>query len=377
MTRRRRWLGWLGGLAAFGPLGTAPTLAQPSFSPRLRPALPEALRQQREAWLAQARAALAQGEAAEAEALFERGTQALHAADSELGQVLAVMQQGEYRRACALAAHCAGVHPDAPAAAALYAWLLHLGGQGDFARRVLAQAQGRTPDAALLEAVSQAIVRGEALPPPPLRHSAAHGGPQALGEAPPEGAGVRATACRLGDAGAPTLAPAAACDGLRALWLRDGLGRTWAAERDAGRTAPPGLCWLRARGAAPGAPQLAPLTPRDAFPGSPAYALQFAPSDDAQPAWPQLQMGFLGAAEAGGMRRLGLSLPAGPLGGPVLDGQGRLVGLALGRPDAPARLVPASALALGAGPASAGPAALPLDALYERTLPQVLQVIGG
>ncbi len=47
------------------------------------------------------------------------------------------MQAGEYRRALSFGAHAAGAHRDFPAATALYAWLLYVGGQDAFAARRL------------------------------------------------------------------------------------------------------------------------------------------------------------------------------------------------------------------------------------------------
>jgi len=60
-----------------------------------------------------------------------------HVAQTEIGEALAFMQAGEYRRALALASHVAGGHPDAPGGAALYAQLLELGGLGQVAARVV------------------------------------------------------------------------------------------------------------------------------------------------------------------------------------------------------------------------------------------------
>jgi hypothetical protein len=54
--------------------------------------------------------------------------------------------------------------------------------------------------------------------------------------------------------------------------------------------------------------------PRDAFAGSAAFALEYPAADNAAPAWPVLRVGFIGR------RTLGIELPPGPGGGPVLDG---------------------------------------------------------
>ena len=79
---------------------------------------------ERAALLDAAEAALARGDTEAALAGFERAAGMLHAPDTEMGLVRSQMQAGQYRRALAFAAHTAGAHLEAPAASALYAWLL-------------------------------------------------------------------------------------------------------------------------------------------------------------------------------------------------------------------------------------------------------------
>ena len=85
-----------------------------------------------------------------------------------------------------------------------------------------------------------------------------------------------------------------------------------------------------------------------------------------------------------GARLLGIDMPAGPRGGPVFDGAGQFIGLALpgifGKGGD--RLVAASQLnrALGSvlvfAPATAGPTPRePVDKIYEASLRSALQVI--
>ena len=96
---------------------------------------------EREALLAQAERELARGDAASAIGVLDRAAMMLHAADTEMALVRAYLQAGEYRRALAFCAHTAGAHRETAEPSALYAWLLHLGGQSAFARRTLAEAR--------------------------------------------------------------------------------------------------------------------------------------------------------------------------------------------------------------------------------------------
>lgn len=329
---------------------------------------------ERERLLADAEAALARGDVAAASAGFERAAASEHAADIELGIVRCHMQAGDYRRALAFASHVAGAHGSAAEGAACYAWLLHVGGQGEQALRVLQQARARGALPALLDMVARRLhdpgMTASALP---LRLA-----PYALGAALPAEARLCGTALLAGDGGA-ALAPLSAVGEptRERLWLRDGLGRTCVA-RVSLRDPATGLALLQL--AEPLGAGVAPplLAARDAFPGSPAFALGHA-GGAAEPAWPLLQPGFLGAA-TDGRQRLGIRLAPDAHRGPVFDAAGRLVGFALQAGDGDDRLVGAGALAARFGgrfpraPAGAAPR-MPVDALYERGLRWGLQLI--
>jgi hypothetical protein len=292
------------------------------------------------------------------------------------------MQAGEYRRALAFAAHTAVAHPEVGAGAALYAWLLHLGGQDGFARQTLEQARARLPgDTGLrraAERIEAGLPGGRDLPAAPIDRLA----PYAVGEAVPPQARVVGGALLLAD-GRRAIAPLASlADAAQApIWLRDGLGHTVRAEiiaSDPGN----GLALLRL------APPLAEppgwtLAPREAFPGSPGFAVGFARDDSAEPAWPRLDIGFIGMPLPGSEQRsLGIAVPAGSSGAPVVDNAGRLVGIALpAGTDGRARLGGITAIAALAGlalpPGSAATSALPVDELYERGLRTALQLIAA
>ena len=115
------------------------------------------LMKERAAQLDAAEAALARGDTDAALAGFERAAGMLHAPDTEMGLVRSQMQAGQYRRALAFAAHTAGAHLEAPAASALYAWLLRVGGQEAYARQVLDAAAQRSAGNEVLGATQRAF----------------------------------------------------------------------------------------------------------------------------------------------------------------------------------------------------------------------------
>jgi len=121
---------------------------------------------------------------------------------------------------------------------------------------------------------------------------------------------------------------------------------------------------------------------RDPFPGSPGYAAEFRPDPHARPAWPWLRSGFQGAVDArSGQRMLGIEMPPGPRGGPVLDAAGQWCGVAQHRGGVD-RMLPVSALRTAFGPWIGAPAAdaaqrpqAAVDEVYEGALRMTLQVI--
>lgn len=358
---------------------------------------------------------LAAGSSAAAQEVFDRAALMQHAPDTEAALVRSHLQAGDYRRALAFGAHAAGAHRrEWPAGSALYAWLLHVGGQAVVARRFLDDALALAPDdAALLAARSE-------LASPWPRATGVLGGqawralrlaPYAHGQAVPAGAGVVGSAT-LVDAGRRALMPSAllpsallpsaplpstllpgtwrpAAAQLPAtvpgdesapplLWLRNGLGQTVAARVEA---IEPGLgvAVLRLATPLPAAGWL--LAPQSPFGGSPGYLVEYSPDGQGEAAWPVLRQGFFArATTAPGPRALGIDAPAGPRGGPVVDAGGRLAGLAVSDGAGTDRLIPITALAGWLGALPPQPAALPVPpaetaAVYEQALRGVLQVL--
>jgi Trypsin-like peptidase domain len=338
-------------------------------SQAMPPALP--------ALLVRAEAALKAGDSNMARDAFEQAAALRHAADIEIGWVRAQMQAGEYRRALAFAAHIAGAHPHEGQGAALYAWLLFLGGQEAVARDALGRAELRLPGDALLSSVKTRLAAASAAPP-----DAPFFAPQSLGDSVPAQARAVGNAILLPDA-RHAIVPLALLEGGGALWLRNGLGRTVRAELLRSDAAS-GLAVLQL--ATPlDAPATLALAPREPFPGSPGLVVGYRAEADALPAWPKLSAGFLGGVMPGAtQRRLGIEVPAGSAGSPVFDAAGRLVGIVLpaGAPGQPglgrvAALGAVAGLEPSAPVASPASPAMPLDQLYERALRSSLQLIRG
>lgn len=373
-----------------------------------------ASRAQRLRLLTEGEAALRAGEVDKAQAAFDQAALMTHDADTELGLLRTQMQAGAYRQALAFAAHTAGVHLDEPDGAVFYAWLLNWGGHVALAEQTLQQAERRMPDAVrgqgaqTLHALrkqwaagSMWPAAGEPVQPGASSDTASHGllrlFPYATGAVTPPAAVVCASATLLAD-GRHALVPLAAVDApsgsepsTHAIWLRNGLGHTVAA-RVRQREADWGVALLSLDDPLPVPPRtVAPA--RDAFAGSPVYALDAVAAPQGQPAWPVMRAGFLGMAMASGAQRLGAELPgAGPRGGPAYDAGGRLIGMVRGALMGASSgdvLIPIGALrarfgALAADPAGARfgppdsaprPAPMGADEVYERAMKTTLQVL--
>jgi hypothetical protein len=335
--------------------------------------------------LVRGESALKAGDAVAARGAFEQAAALRHTADIEIGWVRAQMQAGEYRRALAFAAHIAGAHPHEGRGAALYAWLLFLGGQEAVARDALDRAQLRLPGDVLLSGVKTRVAGERAASPvasPVASSDAPFFAPQPLGDRVPAQARSVGNAILLPDA-RHAIVPLALLEGGGSLWLRNGLGRTSRAELLRSDAAS-GLAVLHL--ATPlDAPAPLALAPREPFPGSPGLVVGYRAEPGALPAWPKLSTGFLGGLMPDSpQRRLGIDVPAGSAGSPVFDAAGRLAGVVLppgaqGQPGLGrvASLGAVAGLELPAPAASPMPPAMPLDQVYERALRSSLQLIRG
>lgn len=318
---------------------------------------------------------------------FEGAALMAHSADSEIGLVRTYMQSGAYRRALAFCAHTAGAHLDAVEGSALYAWLLHMGGQAGIAQLLLIDTQARVPGNPLLKSVQRQLRSGKPKATPDLLVLPYRMAPYGAAKALPPNARVAGSGLLLQD-GKHALVPLNLVPHSAKLWLRNGLGQLAEARLEQPLTG--GVALLSLSRALP-VPENMLISGATAFPGSVGFAVEYVPTVDSAPAWPLLRSGFLGGVSVGmNERKLGIEMPAGPRGGPVFDAAGRLIGLALpasaGLSD---RLVSISELvhALGSGsgkgapvrldttaPAGAAPTAA-VDMIYETSLKATLQVI--
>lgn len=313
-------------------------------------------------------AALQRGESQQALDAFERAAMLRHSAPIEIGIVRSLMQMGAYRRALGFAGHTAFAHPESHDGAALYALLLRLGGQAPVAQRLVEAGLQRAPD-------DVALARARAVLVAPLADERV----QALTALAPSGHSVPAQATAIGNAtllpdGRQALVPLTQLPADGALWVRNGLGHTVRAERHR-VDAQAGVAVLRLAEAMD-APQSALRRP---FPGTPAFVVAFERAST----WPQLHSGFLGnmASDVGG-QWLGVDAGAHSAGAAVLDGSGRLLGMALpAAGDGRLRfigLAAASPLLPVAQPIEAPPsAARAIDEIYERGLRSALQLIAA
>ena len=324
-------------------------------------------------------AALTAGNPRDAEEWFERAGNMAHEADAELGQLRAILQAGEFRRALAFAAHIAGVHQESGAGAGMYAWLLHLSGQPRVAQDTLAAALARLPADAVLLATRELLNAAQPLPAGLLLEAPARFAPM-----PRSGAGLPARLRALAsgvlvDQGSTVLTAAASLGDAERVWVRDGLGRTVSAvvtRRDAAA----GLAELRLDSPLLTTGPVLAMAARDPFPGSPAFGVAYPlQRDTATPAWPLMRIGFVGApSDLPGMHAPGIAQPA---GGALFDNSGRLVAIVTLAENGAVRAVLPSRLRVPGAVvpplATAAAGRLPLDELYERALARVVQVLSA
>lgn len=343
---------------------------------------------ERQRLLAQGESGLALGDVDRARHAFEQAALMTHSADTELGILRTQMQAGEYRQALAFAAHTAGVHLDEVEGRVFYAWLLNLGGQVAVAEQTLKLAESQAPAHPMVKAVRQRFQAGPlAADDPALLAAPARLAPFATGASVSRDAQAVAAACLLAD-GLHALTWGSVLSHEGPIWLRNGLGQTVVAQIEQHDEAL-GLVLLKLASPLPVTADVV-VPPRDAFPGSPAFVLDYPVDTRGTPSWPIMRAGFLGAPVPGaaiGTRRLGVALPGqGPRGGPVYDQGGRLIGLAggssaLGAVDTADRLVPVSTLRhrfgerFGAQAEALRPVPVGADEIYERAMKSSLQVL--
>lgn len=291
---------------------------------------PERL-QERADLLQKGEAALSRLEVDKALLAFDKAALILHAADTEIALVRTYMQGGDYRRALAFGAHTAGAHLDVVGGSALYAWLLHLGGQPAIAQRLLSEAETRVPDNAVMNAVQTQLRSPAPLVLPAMLVAPTRLAPYSSAAKLPANARITGSGMLLQD-GRQALAPLSELRGSGLIWVRNGLGQM--SQVTVKKRLPElGMALLGLSKSLP-APVNIEVQNTPAFPGSVGFTVEYAAASHALPAWPILRSGFLGNFLSNGTdRKLGIDMPPGARGGPVFDGAGRLVGMAMqGKP---------------------------------------------
>lgn len=364
------------------------------------------------ALLASAHAALLAGNTDAASAELDRAEGMSHSADTEVLQVLALMQRGQYQRAVAYAAHAAGAHLDVWQALALHAWLLAVGEQREHASSQVTAALRRHPDDPGLLALQsrlqtlQPLAQPAALPNvnpnanPKANPADLPVGPISTGTFVPANVVMVATGLLL-DGSRTVLVPLRALQGATSIWVRSSLGAARAATimrwvdsanvyANAIAGAGTGMALLTLTEPLTLPPQHPGLlrAPADAFAGSPGHVVGMLPSPEAAPAWPAMNTGFVGRITASGVQGLAIETARSLPGAPVFDRAGRWIGVvgashgeASGNANRGKSLVPLTQLSsvlgdtLLAVPIAVNSANLTPADTYERALPLVLQVM--
>ncbi len=323
--------------------------------------------------------ALAVGDAVAAQRAFERAALLVHSPEVEMGLVRSYMQAGDFRRALNFASHAAGAHRNVPAGTALYAWLLHISGQGRVAATMLAEAAQRAPDDPALREAGASLSEPWPMVAGVLAEVPGRAAPYAWGAAVPGTARVVGSGVII-DGGRAALVPTHLLDEARQVWIRNGLGQTSEASVEQRLEAVP---FSVLRLAQPLAPRpTTRIAKREPFGGSPGYAIEYAPGPGDLAAWPLLRQGFFGSVPRdGGLRALGIDVPPGPRGGPIFDAAGRLAGIAMTDSAGRDRIVLVSQIGARLGDSEPEVAVsgtsprMPIDEIYERALSATAQVI--
>jgi S1-C subfamily serine protease len=326
MKLKRTVLVTLTALTLFGTLATRANGADPGHAQH--GAGTSESSQARQQLLVDAEDVLRRGDAVRAGRLFEQAASLAHTADAELGLIRTLMQLGEYRHAIAFSAHTAGVHLDETAGAALYAWLLHVGGQARVAAVLLDRARERDPDDTMLRRTSLLLKSPIPAPDEELLHPPARFAPYSAGSDKMPASARTAASGVLIDGGRKVLTSAAALGRAPRIWVRNGIGASSPASFV--RMLPDGdLAELELE--RPLQDARIAMSARAPYPGSPGFTVEFAAPGRASPAWPVLRLGFLGRMDPlyPGIYALGIDMPVGARGGPVFDAAGRLIGIAV------------------------------------------------
>lgn len=319
--------------------------------------------------------ALRNGDAAKAQQAFERAAGARHDPKIEIGLIQSFMAQGMYKRALNFASHTAGAHDDEPDAAALYSWLLYIGGQIGVARSLVTRALLIHRSHPLLIAIERRMsakvkVEDRFWMPPAFMRPAAISAPGF--EVVPARSVCVGTALLTGNENTAEfysqhLKPAPFAG--EVFWLRSGLGyvqraRVISGLQDSFVTRLELSKPIRFAG-------LITRSSRQIFPGSVFLSMHFDQTNRSNPAWPIMRSNFVGVATADQWTNVGAI---------ALNKHGEVIGTTLDQKSNVQSILPFSKLNATTGvpvskdQSSNGPA-INLDDVYESILASVFQVL--
>ena len=338
----------------------------------------------RSSLLAEAEALLATGKSVEALDAFEKIAATEHSADVELSIVRSHMQAGAYRTALAFCAHAAGAHPEFAAGGALYAVLLHIGGQREVALQIITKSLQLHNDNPVLLAAKHIISTQDPQFDPILLKTPWRAAPYAIGvNVPPEakhiGTGL------LMPNGEHAIIPSFANGSGHSILVRNGIGQTSVAQIVSNSAS---LTLVKLVNAMPKLP--APIfANREPIAGSPSRLVHYTEQASREAAWPILRSSFFRVLPQNETQRpLGFLISPQHVGGPVFDQFGQICGLAIRDRDGVDRLLPLSEITIHLEQptgiftsaiqtnAAINETKVANDLLYERSLLCALQVFG-
>ena len=338
----------------------------------------------RSSLLAEAEALLVTGKSIEALDAFEKIASTEHSADVELSIVRSHMQAGAYRTALAFCAHAAGAHPEFAAGAALYAVLLHIGGQREVALQTITKSLQLHNDNPVLLAAKHIISAQDPQFDPILLKTPWRAAPYAIGVNVPPAARHIGTGLLMPN-GEHAIIPSFANGSGHSILVRNGIGQTSVAQIVSNGAS---LTLVKLVNAMPKLP--APIfANREPIAGSPSRFIHYNEQTSREAAWPILRSSFFRVLPQNETQRpLGFLISPQHVGGPVFDQFGQICGLAIQDKEGIDRLLQLSQLVTQLerpaeifipaiqSSATVNATKVANDLLYERSLVCTLQVFG-
>jgi hypothetical protein len=345
-----------------------------------------------------AKRAMTAGDPAKAAEIYETLTRQGESLEAEMGLTRATLAAGQFRKATSWATLVAGEHTDSSEAIALLAYIHDRAGYTEQALGTLKQLRTDRPKDPIAAAALATVMIDRGAKVSAAETAASRNWPRPLfGDIPL--AKDRVLAAGNGvivEGGQYVLTYSAVLPaGNAALYVRNGLGKVRRAERVAGEQHG-GLLRLKltepypAKWAIPKDQIVSPDGVRFCF------AFGYGASNDLEGSYPAVSPGLVFRADAGtgGLMQITSALGAGHIGAPIFDPRGRLVGLSVGTGairiggenirsrvgsgNFAIRLIaPQPATEAAPKPSGPMPAMPPIEELYERLQPSVVQIIAA